>query len=100
MKLLTELVKLNDKNLLAYFRAERKRFKLFTRECFLGSDHCDYIWDYIEGNESLKKKYFDWIEYLDLIKSLLKSRGHVSKNSHYDKNNKNRNRSKPYRILQ
>ena len=81
IKSIEELKKLNSKNLLAYYKAERKRYY-----SFIGVHTCECCgeasWDLLshEGYEPERKKSQDWENYLQLIKSELSTREHVVKN--------------------
>jgi len=72
-----ELNKLNDKNLLAYYKAERKRYHHFH-----GTKVCDCCGEVIGDREFIKQAELEIkirTNYLDKIKSLLSQRGHVEK---------------------
>ncbi|MCK9430432.1 MAG: hypothetical protein M0R17_10565 [Candidatus Omnitrophica bacterium] len=67
-KTIQELKKINTKNLLRYYRAERKRFNI-----------CGYreVLDY-EDDEDMQKLYDEHKTYLNLIKTELNTREHIS----------------------
>ena len=75
-----ELVKLNTKNLLAYFRAERKRFKKYVAKytCDCGCD--EYYWNLHESYKGIKLIVDNGEMYLYRIKSILATREDVVKN--------------------
>jgi hypothetical protein len=82
IKSIEELKKLNARNLLAYYKAERKRYYYFV-----SSHTCDCCgaatWDLYKNNENNKNeknKCQDWQKYLDVIKSELNKKEHVVKN--------------------
>ena len=77
MKTLEQLKKLNDRNLLAYYKAERKRFFKFISKhtcecCGELSWHLNSKMFKIEQEEHKQKE-----QYLDLIKSELNTRAHI-----------------------
>jgi hypothetical protein len=45
-KSIEELQKLNSKNLLRYYRAERKRYNVAISTYLWGFDRIDYMWDH------------------------------------------------------
>ena len=69
-KTIEQLKKLNTKNLLRYFRAERKRFFHAISQHHFGFDAVDYY-------QKEKVKYDEWESYLSLIKIELSTREHV-----------------------
>lgn len=80
-KTLEELQKLNSRNLLLYFKAERGRF--YATRCLNTCECCgEYIWDLYGGNEDAKIKYNEHESYLSFIKKELDTRGHVKTNTH------------------
>lgn len=73
-----ELSKLNDRNLLAYYRAERSRYYSGVSAYICGC--CgEYYWDLYKDYGSLGLKFKNWQDYLFLVKSLLSKRSHVIK---------------------
>jgi len=92
-----ELNKLNDKNLLAYYKAERKRYHRFH-----GTKVCDCCGEIIGDREFIKQAEQEIkirINYLERIKSLLSKRGHVEriKLKITDGNNSNTKKRKLHR---
>ncbi len=77
MKTIDELNKLNTKNLLRYYRAERQRYYCSISSFHFGFDAVDYMWDHFDGYEKEKIKYNNWNEYLILIKDILNKRENV-----------------------
>ena len=77
-KSVQELEKLNTRNLLSYFKAERQRFHRFDAKYLCGC--CN---EYIFGKDEsqAKKKFFAdkalWETYLDMIKGILHRREDV-----------------------
>jgi len=72
-----ELNKMNDKNLLAYYKAERKRYWAFHN-----TKVCDCCGEIIGDKEFIKQAELEIkirTNYLDRIKSLLSKRGHVER---------------------
>lgn len=72
-----ELNSLNTKNLLAYYKAERKRFYSFEGGC---TCHCgcgEKVWEVNHGYKIEEKKYEDWQDYLRKIRTILNVREHV-----------------------
>lgn len=74
-----ELEKMNTKNLLAYYKAERKRYW-----SFYNTKVCDCCGEIIGDKEFIKQAEHD-IQireiYLNRIKSILSKREHVKKNN-------------------
>jgi hypothetical protein len=79
-KSIEELNKLNSKNLLRYYRAERKRYNVAISTYLWGFDRIDYMWDHSDDEfyQKEKLKYDEWKDYLNLIKKELNTREHVS----------------------
>lgn len=75
---------LNTKNLLAYYRAERKRYNSQKSEYTFGVDKVDYLWDWYDDEkyQVAKKKFDEWEQYLSAIKQILNTREHI-----YGRNN-------------
>ena len=76
MKTIEELKKLNTKNLLRYYKAERRRFYASGYWCGCGCH--EMIWDAYKGYEKMEIKYNQHKNYLSLIKTELNIREHVS----------------------
>ena len=73
-----ELESLNDKNLLAYFKAERNRYYRFISSITCGC--CgEFYHDLYKDSEHLGIQKGEWSDYLNQIKSILKTRSHVTK---------------------
>ena len=77
-KSVQELEKLNTRNLLNYFKAERQRFHKFDAQYLCGC--CgEYLFSKSESNK--KKKFFSdkdaWENYLETIKEVLRVREDV-----------------------
>jgi len=84
-KSIEELKSINTKNLLAYYKAVRKRFYNMGEVC----ECChEFIWDLYKCHEEEKENYKKTENYLSLIKTELNSREHIEKNKN-DKNLKN-----------
>ncbi len=77
-KSLDEIQKINTKNLLRYYKAERKRYNIAKSTYAWGFDKVDYMWDYSDGYEKEKLEYEDWYDYLQMIKKELNTREHIS----------------------
>ena len=80
-KSIDELRKLNTKNLLRYFKAERNRF--YGRGYWCGCGCYMKIWDAYPNSSNavaLEQNYKDDCNYLDLIKTELNKREHINKN--------------------
>ena len=75
MKTLQELKNLNTKNLLRYYKAERRRFYGSGYTCGCGC--CEFIWDVNTRKADMEQKYLEHKKYLDLIKSELNTREHI-----------------------
>jgi len=75
-KSIEELKTINTKNLLAYYKAERKRFHRNVYMCKCGCH--EFFWDLYEGYEAMKNEYLMRDNYLDLIKTELDTREHVN----------------------
>ena len=81
-KTVVELNTLSDRNLLAYYRAERNRFGKFKSRCMCCDLNCDLVWNMWTDEPKyipLKEEYNRRHDYLKLIKSILSTRGHVEK---------------------
>jgi len=78
-KSLEELKGINDKNLLAYFKAERKRFfqMAHASRCHCGCG--EFIWEVNHGYETNKKYYEMRDDYLSIVQDELNSREHVDR---------------------
>jgi hypothetical protein len=76
MEKIETIKKLNTKNLLRFYRAERKRF-------YRGGYWCDccgeFIWDLYPSDSHMKQKYETHQEFLKLIKAELDTREHIDK---------------------
>ena len=79
-----ELESINTKNLLRYFKAERKRFFSFKAQhtCYCGCG--EMSWDLRRKDEALSKydnknknQYESYQKYLDKIKDVLNKREHI-----------------------
>lgn len=81
-----ELKKINTKNLLAYYKAERKRFYIFSSKHTCDCCH-QFMWE-IKSNDSVeaKKEYEIKEKYLEIIKKELGTREHIKK---YEKRRSN-----------
>lgn len=79
-----QLESLTTKNLLAYYRAERKRYNLQKSEYTFGVDKVDYLWDWYDDEkyQIAKRKFENWQEYLNTIKEILNKKEHI-----YGRNN-------------
>ncbi len=79
-KSIEELNKLNTKNLLRFYRAERKRYNVAISQHHWGFDAVDYMWNHSDDKyyQKEKVKYDEWKDYLGLIKTELNTREHVS----------------------
>ena len=79
-KTIGELKKLNTKNLLAYYKAERKRYYSFVSSITCS---CCYQmnWELKQTPQTKQQQeeYEDWVLYLCKIKSELNTREHVTK---------------------
>ena len=75
-KALEELRKLNSRNLLLYFKAERGRFyQSYTK--YSCSCCGEWLWHLYKDHEADKIKFKEHRAYLDLVKIELDTRGHV-----------------------
>jgi hypothetical protein len=79
-KSIDDLRKLRTKNLLRFYRAERKRYNISIAQYHYGFDAIDYMWDHSNDAyyQNEKIKYDEWKNYLNLIKTELNTREHVS----------------------
>lgn len=79
-KTIEELRKLNTKNLLRFYKAERKRYNVSISQYHWGFDAVDYMWDHSDDEYYQKKKdvYDEWKDFLHLIKIELNTREHIS----------------------
>jgi len=77
-KSVQELEKLNTRNLLAYFKAERQRLYRFDAEHLCA---CCGEYQFGKGESNKKKKFLSdkksWENYLDIIKGILRKRENV-----------------------
>jgi len=78
-KTLEEIQKMNTKNLLRYYKAERKRFygKGYWCDCGCG----EFIWDArsnIQSYVDMESEYKEHKVFLELIKKELDTREHIS----------------------
>jgi hypothetical protein len=72
------ILKLNTKNLLRFYRAERKRF-YHSRGGYCCDCCGEFIWDlYPSTNPQLKQHYEEQVEFLNLIKAELDTREHIN----------------------
>ena len=78
-KSIEELIKLNTKNLLRFYRAERKRYNVAISQYHWGYDNVDYMWNHSEDvyYQEEKVKYDEWKQFLSSIKKELDSRENV-----------------------
>lgn len=76
-KSIEELQKINTKNLLRYYKAERDRFYGSGYWCGCGCGQM--IWDAYVIEADMEEKYNEHNEYLILIKNELNSREHINK---------------------
>lgn len=76
----SELSKLNDRNLLAYYRAERLRYNK-NKSNYICDCCGEYSWNIYKDPDSsaAEIKFTQWWDYLKLIKCALSERGHVTK---------------------
>ena len=75
-----ELEKINTKNLLRYYKTERKRFYGRGYICSCGCG--DYVWEGLLYNNyyvKIKEKHDEDINYLEKIKNILNTREHITK---------------------
>ena len=86
-KSIEEIKKLNTKNLLSFYRAERLRYKVSISHYHWGFEAVDYMWDHSDDEyyQKEKLKYDEWKDYLTLIKTELNKREHVCIVSPYKK---------------
>jgi len=75
-KSIEELRKLNTKNLLRFYRAERRRFHNAGYWCGCGCG--EMIWEARTSQTYMKHKYNEHKNFLSLIKTELNTREHVS----------------------
>ena len=75
-KTIEELRKLNTKNLLRYYKSERRRFYGAGYWCGCGCG--EMIWKVRTSSADMKKEYNEHRDYLYLIKKELNTREHVS----------------------
>lgn len=81
-----KITKMSTRNLLAFFKAERKRFWMNGFICSCGCG--EFKWDIYDGYESLKEKYTEKMQYLNSLKQELNQREHVNKNNSNDSKTK------------
>jgi len=74
-KPIEELRKLNTKNLLRYYKAERKRFYGVGYWCSCGCG--EMTWEVQSSQRSVEQEYEEHKAYLESIKKELDSREHV-----------------------
>ena len=74
-KTIEELKKLNTRNLLAFYKAERNRFYHTAYQCGCGCG--EYLWRLYDGYEKLEQE--DHENFLASIKAELDTREHVPK---------------------
>jgi len=78
MKTKEELKTINDKNLLRYYKAERKRFYGAFGNYMCSCGCGEYFWDLgLAKYEEEKKQHDEHQAYLEFIKEELNIRGHV-----------------------
>ncbi len=77
-KSIEELRKLNTKNLLRFYKAERRRFYGVGYWCSCGCG--GMIWEARATQSDMEQKYNEHKAFLDLIKMELNTREHVSQN--------------------
>ena len=77
MKTIEELKKLNTKNLLRFYKAERKRFYNCGYWCSCGCG--EKSWNVKTSNSYIEQKYNEHKIFLDLIKTELNTREHILK---------------------
>jgi len=79
-KSLEELKGINDKNLLAYYKAERKRFYKMEHASRCHCECGELIWEVNHGFERERKNYDMRGNYLNIVRDELNIREHVEKN--------------------
>lgn len=72
-----DIKKLNTKNLLRYYRSERKRYNVAISQYHWGFETCEYMWDHSDHYQKEKNKFDEWKDYLSLIKTELDTREHI-----------------------
>ena len=77
-KTIEELKKINTKNLLRFYRAERKRYNVAISAYHWGFDAVDYMWNHSDEYEKERIEYEEWKDFLNLIKTELNTREHIS----------------------
>ncbi len=77
MKPIKEVINLNSKNLLKFYKAERKRFYSSGYWCSCGCGQM--IWEARSSYNDMLDKYNNHKNYLDLIKKELNTREHINK---------------------
>lgn len=77
-----ELESLNTKNLLAYYKAERKRFFRWRHSQL--SDHGAYSWELYKEDKHQEEKMIEWEKYLKKIKTILSKREHVKEKNKFN----------------
>jgi len=75
-KSIKELRELNTKNLLRFFKAERRRFYGSGYWCSCGCS--EFIWETRTSQADMEQKYNEHKDFLSLIKTELNTREHVS----------------------
>lgn len=72
----TELEKMSTKNLLAYYRAERKRCIKWRESHYTGFE---YSWHLYKEDQYLLELLTQWENYLKDIKNILNTREHIKR---------------------
>lgn len=83
-----QLKQINTKNLLRYYKAERKRFYGAGYWCSCGC--WDFIWHVRDSAAYMEPIYNEHKAYLDLIKTELSTREHVAPQEHGPVNKTNK----------
>jgi len=81
MEKIKTIKKLNTKNLLRFYKAERRRFYGVGYWCSCGCG--EMIWEVNTSRVDMEQKYDTHKDFLNLIKSELNTREHINKN--YDR---------------
>jgi len=74
-KSIKELQNLNTKNLLRFYKAERKRFYGSGYWCSCGCR--EFIWEVRTSQMDMEQKYNEHKDFLSLIKTELNNREHI-----------------------
>ena len=77
-KTIEELRKLKTKNLLRFYKAERRRF--YSSGYWCGCGCGEFIWEARTSQTDMEQKYNEHKDFLSLIKTELNTREHVSQN--------------------